>query len=591
MREHAYPVSLNRFHVGISIEEEEERVMNLRLTFVVSVLLLSQPIWGQQPAVDPPKAGVTAALSSNPGDKASAADSRKPAKLTPDQILAGRTLEIAESQARGLDAPMRSYALLQIAGAFTASNPDKARSLLQDAFSASLAIQDDDDMKREMQIDIFRVMLPLSQSDVEERLTQADPDARKMASGTIIQRYTDKKEFDRAIDLVQQITSLGEFPYGPAAKLLEALPPEMNPEKQSLLASAVASYRAHDHKQQRLFGGGDLTSLVIRFGENMPPKLALEAIDEILSQARKNDDPLSITIGGDGGTAKFNSMYEYQLFALLPLYRKLDESGANRLVEENAALRATMQQYPRGMDSVSPPPAANSPAANAKDNKGPSFMIQKGGGNQASAQAAMMQEMQRRKDLILKEADTNPIQAIAEATALPLTISKFAPSPRASALEAIARMNMKKQPAAARQALAELRKSIGDLQPRFQAKFLSSAAAIYLEMGDTDRAEDVVHEGIKVAAKMLDEDTNPDDPNKALKAWWPSADAYRQMVEVETKISHPATSKLLEEIKDPDIRTMESITFARALLGLNVKLSRFVVQRKDMNVNLTMSTE
>jgi hypothetical protein len=441
-----------------------------------------------------------------------------------------------------------------------------------------------------MQIDIFRVMLPLSQSDVEERLTQADPDARKMASGTIIQRYTDKKEFDRAIDLVQQITSLGEFPYGPAAKLLEALPPEMNPEKQSLLASAVASYRAHDHKQQRLFGGGDLTSLVIRFGENMPPKLALEAIDEILGQARKNDDPLSITVGGDGGTAKFNSMYEYQLFALLPLYRKLDESGANRLVEENAALRATMQQYPRGMDSVSPPPAANSPAANAKD-KGPSFMIQKGGGNQASAQATMMQEMQRRKDLILKEADTNPTQAIAEATALPLTVSQFAPSPRASALEAIARMNMKKQPAAARQALAELRKSIGDLQPRFQAKFLSSAAAVYLEMSDTDRAEDVVHEGIKVAAKMLDEDMNPDDPNKALKAWWPSADAYRQMVEVETKISHPATSKLLEEIKDPDIRTVESITFARALLGLNVKLSRFVVQRKDMNVNLTISTE
>jgi hypothetical protein len=110
-------------------------------------------------------------------------------------------------------------------------------------------------------------------------------------------------------------------------------------------------------------------------------------------------------------------------------------------------------------------------------------------------------------------------------------------------------------------------------------------------MDDKDKAEDVVHEGLKVAATMLDEDTNPDDPNKALKAWWPSADAYRQMVEVETKISHPATSKLLEEIKDPDIRTVESITFARALLGLNVKLSRFVVQRKDMNVNLMLSTE
>src|SRR4051794_15725078 len=101
--------------------------MNLRSTFAASVLLLSQLSWTQQPAIDPPKAGVTAALSSNPGGKASAADSRKPAKLTPDQILAGRMLELAESQARGLDAPMRSYALLQIAGAFTSSNPEKTR--------------------------------------------------------------------------------------------------------------------------------------------------------------------------------------------------------------------------------------------------------------------------------------------------------------------------------------------------------------------------------------------------------------------------------------------------------------------------------
>jgi hypothetical protein len=57
------------------------------------------------------------------------------------------------------------------------------------------------------------------------------------------------------------------------------------------------------------------------------------------------------------------------------------------------------------------------------------------------------------------------------------------------------------------------------------------------------------------------------------------------------KISHPVTSKLSEEIKDPDIRTFESITFCGALFGLNVKLSRLVVQRKDTNMNLSLSTE
>lgn len=52
---------------------------------------------------------------------------------------------------------------------------------------------------------------PLSQPDVEERLAQADEDALKMALGAIIQLYTNKKQFDRTIGLVQQVTSLGGF--------------------------------------------------------------------------------------------------------------------------------------------------------------------------------------------------------------------------------------------------------------------------------------------------------------------------------------------------------------------------------------------
>lgn len=154
-----------------------------------------------------------------------------------------------------------------------------------------------------------------------------------------------------------------------------------------------------------------------------------------------------------------------------------------------------------------------------------------------------------RSDLILKEAETDPTQAIAQASALPLAITGWMPSPRARALEAIARMNM---PASARMAVAELRKAITDLPMRDQFTYISHAADIYLQMDDKDKAEDVVSDGLSVAAKLLDHDINPDDPNKALKAWWPSTDAYRRLLEIETKISHPATAKMLQEIKDPD---------------------------------------
>src|SRR5262249_36573001 len=122
-----------------------------------------------------------------------------------------------------------------------------------------------------------------------------------------------------------------------------------------------------------------------------------------------------------------------------------------------------------------------------------------------------------------------------------------------------------------------------------RAQYLSSAAVIYLQMGDKDNAEKIVGEGFKIAEKMLDNDVNPDNPNEALKAWWPSADAYRRFVEVEAKISYPATMNVLKEIKDGEIRATESINVARTLIGLPLK--RFMVQEKRKDMNMTFLTD
>ena len=156
--------------------------------------MVSQSILAQQLAETNEKANapvVTAAKSTSKGDSKTAAP--KAPKLTPDQILANQTLESAESQARGLEAPMRSYSLLQIAEAFAASDPAKARGLLQDAFSASLSVQDDPFARENLQQDIFHVLIPISMSDVEERLAQAEPRPRKQAADGIIARLYRKE--------------------------------------------------------------------------------------------------------------------------------------------------------------------------------------------------------------------------------------------------------------------------------------------------------------------------------------------------------------------------------------------------------------
>ena len=208
-----------------------------------------------------------------------------------------------------------------------------------------------------------------------------------------------------------------------------------------------------------------------------------------------------------------------------------------------------------------------------------------------AAQDLQRRDAQARLESISQEAESDPVQAIAHSMTLPLQLDGPVGmgSPRAEALERIARANAKKNSGGAEAALTELRKVIVDLPAKTQVQYLSAAGNLYLQMDDKDKAGKVVDEGFKVAEKLLELDTNADSPNEALKAWWPSADAYRRFVEVETRISDRATLNLLKEIKDPEIRTAESITFARTLLGLPLK--GYTVVEKRGNSTSSRSTD
>jgi hypothetical protein len=552
--------------------------------FSIAFLLLSSS-FAQPPSVQAPA----------PVKKTTAAGNQKEApKINPEQKLALQLLETSEAASRGFEAPMRSYGLLQVGSSLTAIDAARARSLLRDSFTASLSIQDDDDTKSALQEEIFRTLLPLSQSDVEELLPQAEMKVRKPVTEIIVSRYGEKKQFDKALELINQLTSQDEFPYGSASKLMDAMPAEMAAEKQTLFTQAVGSYKTHEHPGLQV-GNGTLTAMVTRFGLTMPPKLVLQAIEEILSQAKASaEDQSDITIQGPGGSASFASAYQYQLFALITLLQQLDESRAKQLIEQNQDLQAKLQMYPQGISSVMPtPPPGQAPKAGSPT----SFrtVITSDGGGKSGAPAGrgplgsmpgfMPDDTMRRMQDIAQEGENDPAQAIAHSLTLPVSDGgPMAVSPRAQALESIARANVKKNTAGAKDALGELRKITGDLSPRAQVRYLSSAADLYLQMDEKENAEKTVNEGFKISSKLLESDINPDNPNTGLKAWWPSADAYRRFIEVEAKISRGATMNALKEIKEPEVQATESIMFARSLLGLPFKRARVVEKRKDTNM-------
>ncbi len=577
--------------------------------------------WAQQPPAQQDnasrrngKAAVKKVTATEPAKEAPA--------LTEEQKLAFQTLEASAGASRGFEPPMRSYGLLQIGSTFTTLDAAKARALLREAFTASLEIHDDDDTKSRMQQEIFRALLPLSQPDVEELLPQAEVSVRRPTTDVIVAHYAEKKQFDKALDLVNQLTSADEFPYGSATRLMDAMPAEMAAEKQALFTQAVASYKNHEHKRL-MIGNDTLTAMLIHFAPAMPPKLVLQGIDEILSETKASaqDQNANISLMGQGGSLSFTSAYQFELFALLPILQQLDADRAKQLLDENQSLQAQLQQYPQGMNSLMPQgppasaqggpgsggPAAGTPGTGAGTGKRPggsrttfrtitSDKPNGAGPNPGmpvpnAAQDYQRRDAQARLDSIAQEAETDPVQAIAHSMTLPVQLDGPVGqrSPRADALESIARANVKKNPGGAEAALTELRKVIVELPPRSQAQYLSSAADLYLQMEDKDKADKVVSEGFKVADRLLEIDTNPDSPNEALKAWWPSTDAYRRFVEAETKISDRAALAVLKEIKDPEIRATEAIMFARSLLGLPLK--RFTVVEKRGNSTSSTTSE
>jgi len=74
----------------------------------------------------------------------SSRDAEPAHKATPEQLERGRQmLQLAETQAAGLEGGMRSYALMQVARAYQPTDKKKALALLEDALAATRAIDDD----------------------------------------------------------------------------------------------------------------------------------------------------------------------------------------------------------------------------------------------------------------------------------------------------------------------------------------------------------------------------------------------------------------------------------------------------------------
>jgi hypothetical protein len=511
---------------------------------------------------------------------------------------------------------MRSYLLDAVVGGLRKCAPEKVGNALVDSFTATLSIPETQEevnqgerrffrngerpdeatresrfnlqMKKTLQGSALRHLLTIDEAKVESLLRQAEPDVRADLMHQMISQATSAKKFDRALDLLSRTPSKEwfpqMFPFREATRLMLELPPDREKDKQEIFRVAMAADR-----ERRWFttSGEDLADMIVRFWRHIPPGIVLEAIHQVLDKA--NFATEGLTLNSASGKMGFSNEHDYRVFELLPILRELDSDEAEKLLQSSQQAQLHLKQFPNGIQSIDPSlgdsdPKEGEPVHNIWIS---TPELDRGVSNQAdqvlNAANARVREM-------VGTAEDNPRQAIAAAATLPETVGspdwpfEF---PRAEAYLGIAGALVKNNPSVAHDALKQMAESLKQVAHPYQTMHQWLAGiAIAKEMDDVDLSFDLFRSGMEQAERLRSEDADPDDPNIAIKAFWPSVCAYSGLILAASQISPQTALQRIREIRDPEILLLLEVKLANKQLGARDFQSSAMVHKRSSHYEM-----
>ncbi len=516
-------------------------------------------------------------------------------KLTPAQQRGLRLLQSAEAMAPGLEPGMRTYVLWQVSHGYEKISAARRLALLRDAFRSSTIIGSCGEVrdsaceqKNQLQTSILGELATTPRGGVEEFLPQTDAFVRFMVSDPLVKGYLNEKKFDRAEQFLQSFEQEEYFPYSALMSVMGALPPTRSSDKVALFSLALTNFR--DIKPIGFdYVGNDLGALIVQYSEDLPPDLVLEATDVLLDRSRKiseGDRNIQTDMYSEKGMVSLDS-YQYRLFQLLPVIRELDAPHAEQLLREQKEISSLFQKYPDGLKSV-----------NGAVKTTTSLYTHSGGPPSPAIveQQQLVRELgdqtRLKQDAVRTMSSTNPDRALELAAAVPLWPDNAEPhsmSPRATSLLDLADACAKTKPLVAVKALQEVSKALDHMDSLEAGRLVVRAAGIYQKMSDWDHLRNLLGQGMKIAEKAYEKDADSSDPNLASKTEWPSTVFWSRLIGLAAQISPDMAEQLIGEISDPEIQTIEKVSFGNALLGVSVKLIRTTQNHKNSSSSSTES--
>ena len=515
-----------------------------------------------------------------------------------DVKRAKKLLSTAEAESGSFEPASRSYLCFQTARGYLKFDRPAARELLLRCFTASKEIDPKDDFKHQIQGWIVKELLQFGPETAQVLLPQVEGEAKSMVRAALIKDYTHKKDFDHAIAMVNEVRAGEEdFPYAETGHLMLVLPEERSGDKRNLFSQALTDYRQRPSDFGRM-SAEDMGTFVVRFALDVPPAMALEAIDEVLKHAQPDDKAKKspqIVISSDGGSAAFRSKYELRLFQVLPALQALDPSRAESLLKDNQQAKELLARYPQGFQSLAPR-YSNQPPPEKKEGEDTRsrmrvMMGDEGDAREQGTTEELRRGLDKRSEDIVKDAEKNPRQAIAQAVSLPPSQPPMGEDFRLNTLDGIAQALLKKNPQFARAAVDEMLKILEGIQSEEMKIYLANAARHLIDLGEKDAAGKAIAQGMAWGKKLHEKDENASDPNQAIRPFWPSADCWRSFTTLARRISSDSALEAIKSIDDPEIVVFEKINLANALLGLPTGMRITREKRKSGQDNWSMDTD
>ena len=532
---------------------------------------------------------VSAALVSTPfaqdqvqrQERITPTDAPNRSKLTKQQQAQVRQLlESAEAGAAALDAASRIVAYADLARAYQDADKSKAISLLESALAAcrDLQLESADKtlnnmIQRQLQSRIVRDLAALAPEKLDLLMDQLTPDMRASALEPMVNYYVKANRIDRATEIVTYVAQESEMPYMSAITLMSQFGHDRTDELRSLFVSSLTSYQSHQHTST-FRSNGDFPDMVTKFQDQLPPALLQQAVDEILSQAKTADEKfggMTISVASSQGAASFQSAYDFRLFQLAPVLKRIDAERAERLLKERQDVSTLASKYPEAMNSLN----SNGPTGGNM-----SMMVSMGGGppsSQGESQKPTALERQRAAQIV-EDSAKHPQEALANAAMLsaPIALDTYL---------AIARAAQKHNPSDALAALDKAMPLIPKVALEEQMRRGQQITSLYLQLGDTDKAKNSLEQSLAVADRLYKKDSNADDPNRAPKGYWASTDGYRVILMNAQQIDPAWATTLLKEIPDDGIRVFNEIAMANAISGKPTSGSQIMSSFKNGGVS------